>query len=117
MENVLSKECRLAAKLIFVSAFITFISFLLDDQIPKSDVTFSVLLFALALNVGTGLLVLKNVSWIKYVLLIITLLCFVGIILSPATLFRGASPILLIIDLFSIVLQIYILILLFKISK
>ena len=110
----ISENYNLAAKLTFVNALIGFISFFMDDKIPKSTLGFSVIIAVTVLTIIAGILMLRGVEWVKYAVLLITFLGFLGIFFDPSYYFSGKNPMLSLIYLFSTVLQIYILFLLFK---
>ena len=114
MKEKTSANYKLAAKLTFFSAFISFVSFYLNEDITKTNDFFLFLLFTIALTIISGALMLNNVKWIKFVLLVLMGIGFIGIFLEPAEIFNLDKPLLLITDIFSIALQIYILVLLFK---
>ena len=117
MKEETSANYKLAAKLTFFSALITFLSFYLNKDIPKSNDFFLFLLFTMALTIISGALMLNNVKWIKYVLLVFMGIWFVSVFLEPAEFFNFDKPLLFITDVFSVALQIYILVLLFKKPK
>ena len=110
----ISENYKLAAKLTFVNAVISFISFFMEDQIPKNTLGFSVVITLIVISIITGLLILKGVEWVKYAVLMMSVIGFLGILLTPSYYFSGKNPMLSLIYLFSTALQIYILFLLFK---
>lgn len=114
MKEKISDHYKFAAKLTFVSAFITLLSFFMDDKIPKSNDAFLSLLLIFVLTIATGVLILKNIKWIRYVLLVSMIISLFKIFLDPTSFFIHKGVMLIIMDVFSIALQIYILLLLFK---
>lgn len=110
----ISENYNLAAKLTFVNALIGFISFFMDDKIPKSTLGFSVIIAVTVLTIIAGILMMRGVEWVKYAVLLITFLGFLGIFFDPSYYFSGINPMLSLIYLFSTALQICILFLLFK---
>lgn len=114
MKKEISKDYKLAAKLTFVSAFIGFISFFMDTEMEKNTLSFSVLFFTVVITIVSGIIILNNGRWIRYVFLLFLIIGALGIFLDPLYYFSGENPMLLIICLLSFILQIYILILLFR---
>lgn len=110
----ISRNYRLAAKLTFVNALVSFISFFMDDQIPKTTLGFSVFITVIFISIITGFLMLKGIVWVKYAVLMLSLIGFLGILLDPSYYFSRKNPMLSLMYLFSTVLQIYTLFLLFK---
>lgn len=110
----ISRNYRLAAKLTFVNALVSFISFFMDDQIPKTTLGFSVFITVIFISIITGFLMLKGIVWVKYAVLMLSLIGFVGILVDPSYYFSRKNPMLSLMYLFSTVLQIYTLFLLFK---
>lgn len=117
MKNKTPDNYKFAAKLTFVSAFIGIISFFMDDELPKTNITFLSLLLIVALTIALGILMLNNVKWIKNVFLIFMIIGLFGIFLNPTSFFIGKTVMLIIINILSFSLQIYILFLLFKSNK
>lgn len=112
--RAISRNYRLAAKLTFVNALVSFISFFMDDQIPKTTLGFSVFITVIFISIITGILMLKGIVWVKYAVLMLSLIGFLGILLDPSYYFSRKNPMLSLMYLFSTVLQIYTLFLLFK---
>lgn len=112
--KTISRNYKLAAKLTFVNALLSFISFFMDDQIPKTTLGFSVFLTVIFISIITGILMLKGIVWVKYAVLIVSVIGFLGIFINPSYYFSEKNPMLSLMYLFSTVLQIYTLFLLFK---
>ncbi len=112
--KTISRNYKLAAKLTFVNALVSFISFFMDDQIPKTTLGFSVFITVIFISIITGFLMLKGIVWVKYAVLMLSLIGFLGILLDPSYYFSRKNPMLSLMYLFSTVLQIYTLFLLFK---
>ncbi|SFN99732.1 hypothetical protein SAMN05421741_11635 [Paenimyroides ummariense] len=103
-----------AANLIYVSAGLGLINVILS---PQATTAFGIIvaIFTLGILIGIGYLVSKGNEWIKYVLLVLML---VGLLAIPVMLLNIVNnPIVGIINIIQTVLQIYSLVLLFKISK
>lgn len=86
----------------------------MDDQIPKTTLGFSVFITVIFISIITGFLMLKGIVWVKYAVLMLSLIGFLGILLDPSYYFSRKNPMLSLMYLFSTVLQIYTLFLLFK---
>ena len=102
-----------AANLIYVSAGLGLINVILS---PQATTAFGIIvaIFTLGILIGIGYLVSKGNEWIKYVLV----LMLVGLLAIPVMLLNIVNnPIVGIINIIQTVLQIYSLVLLFKISK
>ncbi|MGV8915070.1 MAG: hypothetical protein ACOH1X_06445 [Kaistella sp.] len=112
--RTISRNYKLAAKLTFVNALVSFISFFMDDQIPKTTLGFSVFITVIFISIITGILMLKGIVWVKYAVLIVSVIGFLGIFINPSYYFSEKNPMLSLMYLFSTVLQIYTLFLLFK---
>ena len=112
--RVISRNYRLAAKLTFVNALVSFISFFMDDQIPKTTLGFSVFITVIFISILTGFLMLKGIVWVKYAILMLSVIGFLGILVDPSYYFSRKNPMLSLMYLFSTVLQIYTLFILFK---
>ena len=112
--RTISRNYKLAAKLTFVNALVSFISFFMDDQIPKTTLGFSVFITVIFISIITGFLMLKGIVWVKYAILMLSVIGFLGILVDPSYYFSRKNPMLSLMYLFSTVLQIYTLFILFK---
>ena len=103
-----------AANLIYVSAALGLINVILS---PEHINAFGIIvaIFSLGLIVGIGYLVSTGNEWIKYVLLVLMIL---GLLAIPYMLLNIVNkPVIGIINIIQTALQIYSLVLLFRISK
>lgn len=104
-----------SSDLIFITAVLGIINFFFSPKILSSGFAIIVAIFTLLFIAGLGVLVKQGFSWVKYLLLALLLFGLLGIpfIIKNMT----TNPIVGIVNIIQTVLQIWALVLLFKIRK
>jgi len=114
-EIVIHKNHKKSADLIYLSGAFGIGNLILTYETLDNGMKFFIALFSLAFVFGIGYLVGKGTEWIKYVLLVILILGLLGFPFIIANLKN--EPVVGIINIVQTVLQIWALVLLFKIPK
>lgn len=104
-----------ASELIFITAGLGIINFFFSPEILSSGFAIIIAVFTLLFIAGLGVLIKQGFSWIKYLLLALFIFGLLGIpfIIKNIT----TNPIVGIVNIIQTILQIWALVLLFKISK
>lgn len=112
---VIHENYKKSANVFYIAAALGIINMFISPELLNSNRNIFTSIFTLAFLFGIGLLISKGIDWMKYVLL--ALLIF-GLFALPLILLNIInSPILGIINIIQTVLQVYSLVLLFKIPK
>ncbi len=113
-EKIIHPNYKKSADLIYLSGALGIINILLSEE--PSDIVIKIIgaVFSLAFIFGLGYLISKGIEWLKYVLLAILIL---GILIFPFISNLENQPVIGIINIIQTVLQIWSVVLLFKIPK
>ena len=115
MEKHIHQNFIKSSNLIFITAGLGLINFFFASELLSNSFNIFVAVFTLAFIIGIGFLVRQGYNWVKIFLLVITILGLIGI---PVTLKNlTEKPIVGIINVIQTVLQIWSVILLFKVPK
>ena len=115
MEKQIHTNFIKSSNLIFITAGLGFINFFFSPELLTNSLNITTAIFTIAFIIGVGFLVRQGYSWVKIFLLIITALGLIGI---PFTLRNlTEKPIVGIINIVQTILQIWAVILLFKIPQ
>ncbi len=115
MENKLYQQYRTASNLIFITVVLDPIEFFFSKYLgmTKEEVVFEVLgLFFIAL---TAFAIRRGASWVKYILLMLTLIGIAAIVLSLRAAVVSTVPVA--ITCMQVILMAWALVLLFKIPS
>ncbi|PVH25497.1 hypothetical protein [Sphingobacterium corticibacter] len=114
-EIVVSKSQKKSANLMYLSAGLGVINILLLPNTLNTTADIITVIFTFAVLIGTAALIGKGVDWIKYVLLVLVLF---GLLAYSYTIqLFYINPIVGLINIVQAVLQIYALVLLFRIPN
>lgn len=114
-ETIIHPNHTKAAQLIYISAALGIINMILSPDILSNFFGIVIAFLVLAIIVAMGYLVSKGYDWMKYVLLIFMVF---GLISLPIMLINiTQNPIILVANVIQTILQIYALVLLFKIPN
>src|SRR5690606_918831 len=113
--KIIHPNPKKAANLIYLSAGLGIINVILNPAIFNNSFGIKVAILTLGMLIGIGYLVSKGDDWIKYVLLVFMILGLIGI---PTIIMNILlNPIVGIINVVQAALQIYSIVLLFKVPK
>lgn len=114
-EKIIHPNHKRAANLIYLSAGLGVINVFLSPAIFNNSFGIIVAILTLGMLIGLGYLVSRGDDWIKYVLLVFMILGLIGI---PGIIMNILlNPIVGIINIVQTALQIYVIVLLFRIPK
>ncbi len=114
-EKIIHPNHKRAANLIYLSAGLGVINVILSPAIFNNSFGIIIAILTLGMLIGLGYLVSRGDDWIKYVLLVFMILGLIGI---PGIIMNILlSPIVGIINIVQTALQIYAIVLLFRIPK
>lgn len=114
-EIIVHPNHKKSAELIYISGFLGIVNIIWTYQTLDNGMKIIVALFSLAFVFGIGYLVSKGKEWIKYVLLAILILGLLGFPFLIANIMN--EPVVGIINIVQTILQIWALVILFKIPK
>ena len=116
MENQKHPNFIKSSNLIFATASLAIVNFILLPNMAKIPLNIFIAIFTCLFIVGLGFLVRSGKNWVKYFLLVITI---VGLIIGFPGMFMimRISVVVLIINVAQTIMQIWAVILLFKIPK
>jgi membrane-bound ClpP family serine protease len=115
MEKQIHENFIKSSNLIFITAGLGLINFFFASDLLSNGFNITVAVFSIAFIIGIGFLVRQGYNWMKIFLLVITLLGLVGI---PFTLKNlTEKPVVGIINIIQTILQIWAVVLLFKVPK
>lgn len=104
-----------SSNLIFITAGLGLINFFFARDLLSNGLNITIAVFTIAFIIGIGFLVRQGYNWVKIFLLIITILGLIGI---PVTLKNlTEKPVVGIINVVQTILQIWSVVLLFKVPK
>lgn len=114
-ETIIHPNHKKAANVIYLSAGLGIINAILSPETFNNSFAIIVAIFTLGLISGIGYLISIGTDWIKYVLLGLMILGLIGVPFIIMNIVN--NPIVGIINIIQTALQIYALVLLFKIPK
>lgn len=114
-EIIVHPNHKKSAELIYISGFLGIVNIIWTYQTLDNGMKIIVALFSLTFVFGIGYLVSKGKEWIKYVLLAILILGLLGFPFLIANIMN--EPVVGIINIVQTILQIWALVILFKIPK
>ena len=114
-ENVIHPNHKKSAELLYLSGALGIANLIWSYETLNSGIKIFIALVSVACVFGIGYLVSKGTEWIKYFLLVILLLGLLGVSFIVANLKN--EPVIGTINIIQTILQIWALILLFKIPK
>ena len=114
-ERIIHPNHKKAANVIYLSAALGIINAILSPETFNNSFGIIVAIFTLGIIIGIGYLVSKGNDWIKYVLLVLMIFGLIGIPFIIMNIVN--NPIVGIINIIQTALQIYAMVLLFKIPK
>ncbi len=115
MEKQIHENYIKSSNLIFITAGLGLINFFFASDLLSNGFNITVAVFTIAFIIGIGFLVRQGYNWVKIFLLVITLLGLIGI---PFTLQNlTEKPVVGIINIIQTILQIWAVVLLFKVPK
>lgn len=114
-EVIIHPNHKKSANVIYLSAGLGIINVILSPVILNNSYQIIGAIFTLGIIIGIGYLVSQGNDWIKYVLLVLMILGLIGIPFIIINILN--NPIVGIINIIQTALQIYAIILLFKIPK
>lgn len=115
MKNQVHKNFIKSSNLIFGTVGLGIINFFFSDEILNNGKNLSIAIITLLIISGIGFLVRQGKSWVKYLLLILTIFGLIGVpfIIGNIT----ERPIIGLINILQTIMQIWATILLFMIPK
>jgi len=114
-ERIIHPNHKKAANVIYLSAVLGIINAILSPETFYNSFGIIVVIFTLGIIIGIGYLVSKGNDWIKYVLLVLMIVGLIGIPFIIMNIVN--NPIVGVINIIQTSLQLYAIILLFKVSK
>lgn len=114
-EIIIHPNHKKAANLIYTSAALGVINAFLSPEIFNNNFAIVVAVFTLGIITGIGYLVSKGNDWIKYVLLVLMIFGVIGIPFIILNILN--NPIVGVVNISQTILQIYAIVLLFRIPK
>jgi hypothetical protein len=114
-EIIIHPNHKKAANVIYLSAGLSFINVILSPETLNNSFGIIIAIFTLGIIIGIGYLVSKGNDWIKYVLLVLMIFGLIGIPFIIMNIVN--NPIVGIVNIIQTALQIYAIVLLFKVPK
>lgn len=114
-ETIIHPNHKKAANVIYLSAGLGIINAIFSSEIFNNSFAIIVAVLTLGIIIGIGYLVSKGYDWIKYFLLAIMIFGLIGVPIIIMNILN--NPIVGIINIVQTALQIYAIVLLFKVPK
>src|SRR5215204_12846 len=115
MQKQLHPKFINSSNLIFISAILGILNFTVSKTLVYNSFTLTVAIGSVLFVIGLGFLVRQGFDWVKYLLLIITILGLVGVPTFLKNLMEDTF--VGIVNILQLILQIYSVVLLFQIPK